>query len=89
MRKERLLVKKVLVLTLKDAIDGIMAMQEKPEVAQLHVGTNDMQARSEDDMIAVIKYIYDVLSTRGMKFMYDFITSTEGELPRQKWSILA
>ena len=48
MRKERLKVKMVWALTLKDAIDSVMAMQEKPKVVLLHVRTNDMLDQIEN-----------------------------------------
>ena len=76
MRKEKLKVKKVWAPRLKDALDAVMAMQEKPKVVLVHVGTNDMQALSEDDMIGFIKRIHEILSTRCIKFVYDFITPT-------------
>ena len=56
-----------------NALETVIAMQEKPKVVTLHCGTNDLVDNNEDGMLESVKAIYDVLEARGIKFVFSFI----------------
>ena len=58
---------------LKDALDCVLAMAEKPKVVLLHVGTNDIEHATEDDMLDNINKIQEILENRGIKLVYSYV----------------
>ena len=63
---------------LSDALETVIAMQEKPKVVMLHSGTNDLGDSDENSMLECIKSMYDVLEARGIKFVYSYILPRTG-----------
>ncbi len=88
MRRERQNVLMKWAPKLKDALDCVVAMREKPKVVLLHVGTNDLNNTGEDEMIDNIKKLYDVLEARDIKFVYSYMLPTANKAATAKAEVV-
>ncbi len=88
MRRERQKVVMKWAPKLKDALDIVVAMREKPKVVLLHVGTNDLNNAGEDGMVDIIKNIYDVLEARQIKLVYSFMLPTSNRAATAKAEVV-
>ena len=74
MKKENVKVEKVWTPRLDDVHQHVIAMQEKPKAVVVHCGTNDLQELSENDMVDAYSHVQEVLETRGIQMVFNFIT---------------
>ena len=84
MRREKQKVVMKWAPKLKDALECVLSMHEKPKVVLLHVGTNDLTVTSEEEMLEAVQRIHEILDTRGIKFVFDYIIPTSTRINTAK-----
>ena len=76
MKNENLKVKKVWSPRLQDALANVKSIEnnlDKPKVAVVHVGTNDLGKMDESEMIKWVGEIYESLHQMDIKMVYSYI----------------
>ena len=88
MRREKLKVSMKWAPKLENALEGVLAMSEKPKVVLLHVGTNDIAHETEETMLDIINKIQEILETRDIKLVYSFIVPSDTKAKTAKSEVL-
>ena len=88
MRREKVKVMMKWAPKLKDALDCVLAMMEKPKVVLLHVGTNDIEHATEEEMLDNVNKIQEILENRGIKLVYSYVIPSDTKAKTAKSEVV-